>query len=81
MRIQTDDEVVTWRSVTYLIDRENGLAFTPSQVRDAGLCHRNLMRRGKISTRLLEDTPKKPDGIWKRFLKSISMFEGVDRMG
>jgi len=67
--IKTTDEYVRWRNVNYQIDRENELAFVPSQIRDAGLCYRNLMRRGKISTRFLEDTPEKPIGKLARFFR------------
>ena len=75
MKIQTDDEVVTWRGVTYLIDRENELAFTPSQVRDAGSCHRNLMRRGKISTSFINvDEAQKAIRLWRKVLIRIGNF-------
>ena len=74
MRIETTDEYIRWRNVDYRIDRENELAFVPSQIRDAGLCYRNLMRRGKISTRLLEEAQERTVGKWKTFWKSISLF-------
>ncbi len=70
LTIKTTDEYVVWKNVTYLIDRENELAFVPSQIRDAGLCYRNLMRRGKISTIwFLEETPEKPVGKLARFFR------------
>jgi len=71
--IKTTDEYIRWRNVNYQIDRENKLAFVPSQIRDAGLCYRNLMRRGKISTRFLEEMPEKPVGKWKRFLSYLAI--------
>ncbi len=71
LTIKTTDECVVWRNVNYLIDRENELAFVPSQIRDAGLCYRNLMRRGKIRTKFLEEMPEKSVGKWKELIKTV----------
>ena len=78
MIIKTEEEYVRWRNVNYLIDRENELAFVPSQIRDAGLCYRNLVRRGKIRQEilLLEATPEKPNGRWKQFLHNFLFSRG-----
>ena len=71
MKIQTNDEYVAWRGVNYLLDRENELAIVPSQIRDAGMCYKRLMRRGKISTQLLEADKPQPLSFWYRVRKRI----------
>ena len=72
----TTDEYIRWRNVTYQIDRKNELAFVPSQVRAAGLCYRNLERRGKINTPVQETVSNVGKSVLKTFWKSFSLIKG-----
>lgn len=69
MKIQTLEEPLRWRDKLYQIDHNNELAFTPSQVRDAGLSYRNLVRRGEIKPELVTQvTSSKRQNFLKRIL-------------
>jgi len=75
----TYEETVRWRNVNYLIDRENELAFVPSQVRDAGMCYRNLVRRKKIqSLEEIQNVKEKPNLIRRFFTWSWTPFDKND---
>jgi len=74
----TYEETVRWRNVNYLIDRDNGLAFVPSQVRDAGMCYRNLVRRKKIRYVETRHLKEKPSLIRRFFTWSWTPFDKND---
>lgn len=69
MKIQTLEEPLNWRGKLYQIDHNHKLAFTPSQIRDAGLSYRNLVRRGEIKPELVTKTiSSKRQSFLKRIL-------------
>lgn len=68
MKIRINDEVL-WKGKKYEIDHENGLAFTPSQIRDAGLCYRNLDRRKLMQP--INQLSIKRQGFLTRFIDNF----------
>ena len=71
MKIQTNKEPLRFRNINYLIDPINGLAFVPHQIRDAGICYQQLLRRGKINTQTLLWQPEKKMGKFDKFSKWV----------
>ena len=68
MKIQTTGKLLEWREKLYQIDHNNQLAFTPSQIRDAGLCYRNLVRRGEIKPEDINMVSPKRRSFLRRFI-------------